>query len=80
AGVPVSHVRSMRDVARDEQIVARNMVKPVKLASGREIPTWGVPVKMNENVASRMLAIPGVDQHRAEILAELDRLGATPKR
>lgn len=73
AGVPVSHVRGMRDVARDEQIVARNMVKPVELASGREIPTWGVPVKMNESMASRALAVPGVDQHRNEILAELDR-------
>jgi crotonobetainyl-CoA:carnitine CoA-transferase CaiB-like acyl-CoA transferase len=79
AGVPVSHVRGMRDVARDEQVIARNMVKPARLASGRDISTWGVPVKMNENVASCTLAVPGVDQHRGEILAELDRRTATPK-
>ncbi len=79
AGVPVSHVRPMRDVAADEQIVARNMVKPVKLASGRDITTWGVPVKMNEDVASRTLSVPGVDQHRGDILAELERLERAKK-
>lgn len=80
AGVPVSHVRPMRDVATDEQIVARNMVKPVQLASGRSTTTWGVPVKMNENVASRTLSVPAVDQHRDEILAELERLERQSKR
>jgi len=79
AGVPVSHVRDMRDVASDEQVIARNMVKPLTLASGRDIATWGVPVKMDENVASRTLAVPGVDQHREEILAELDRHAAASK-
>jgi crotonobetainyl-CoA:carnitine CoA-transferase CaiB-like acyl-CoA transferase len=76
AGVPVSHVRSTADVAQDEQVIARNMVKPTRLASGREIPTWGVPVKINEQVTSRTLSVPATDQHRAEILAELDRRGA----
>jgi len=74
AGVPVAHVRSMRDVAADEQVVARNMIKPTRLPSGREIPTWGVPVKVNEQLESLTLAVPGVDQHRSEILAELERL------
>jgi crotonobetainyl-CoA:carnitine CoA-transferase CaiB-like acyl-CoA transferase len=74
AGVPVSHVRSTRDVAEGEQVLARNMVKPVRLASGRETTTWGVPVKMNENMSSRTLGIPAVDQHRAEILAELEKM------
>lgn len=72
AGVPASHVRGMSDVVADEQIVARNMVKPARLASGREIPTWGVPVKVDGKVESRTLGVPGVDQHRSEILAELE--------
>jgi formyl-CoA transferase/CoA:oxalate CoA-transferase len=76
AGVPVSHVRGMDAVAQDEQILARKMVKPVRLSNGREIPTWGVPVKVNEEVTAPMLAIPGVDQHRAEIIAELERIEA----
>ncbi|MBI4190978.1 MAG: CoA transferase [Betaproteobacteria bacterium] len=73
AGVPVSHVRGLSDVVADEQVVARNMIKPTLLPSGREIPTWGVPVKVNEQVASRMLSVPGIDQHRSEILVELER-------
>ena len=74
AGVPVAHVRGMQDVAADPQAIARKMVKPVKLKSGREIPTWGVPVKVNEELDATVLAIPGVDQHRADILAELERI------
>jgi len=76
AGVPVSHVRGVNDVARDEQVIARRMVKPMRLASGREIPTWGVPVKMDGEFAAAALAVPGVDQHRGEILEELGRIEA----
>ncbi len=74
AGVPVSHVRSMTEVIAEEQVVARNMIKPVRLPSGREIPTWGVPVKVNERVGSAALSVPGLDQHRDDVLAELVRL------
>jgi CoA:oxalate CoA-transferase len=71
AGVPVSHVRGLGDVIADEQVLARNMVKPVRLAGGREMGTWGMPVKMNGQLASATLQVPGLDQHRDEILAEL---------
>ena len=75
AGVPVSHVRGMNDVIADEQVIARNMVQTTRLAGGREVPTWGVPVKLDEQLSSRVLAVPAVDEHRSEILAELERLG-----
>lgn len=73
AGVPVAHVRGLNDVASDEQIIARKMVTPTRLPSGREVPTWGVPVKMNEHVESRVLGVPKIDEHREEILRELER-------
>lgn len=73
AGVPVSHVRGLEDVIADEQVIARNMIKPAMLAGGREVPTWGTPIKMNEQKESRTLRIPAVDQDRDEILAELER-------
>jgi CoA:oxalate CoA-transferase len=76
AGVPVAHVRGLNDVIVDEQIIARNMVKPAMLGSGREIPTWGMPIKVGGEVTSRTLSVPKVDQHRQEILAELDRRAA----
>jgi formyl-CoA transferase/CoA:oxalate CoA-transferase len=79
AGVPVAHVRSMKDVAADEQVRARGMVKPTRLPNGREIPTWGVPFKINEESNETVLAVPGVDQHRGDILAELERISKTPR-
>ena len=72
AGVPASHVRQVKDVLAEEQVLARNMVRLTRLASGREIPTWGVPVKINEKLESSILSVPGLDQHRTEILQELD--------
>jgi crotonobetainyl-CoA:carnitine CoA-transferase CaiB-like acyl-CoA transferase len=76
AGVPVAHVRSVKDVAADEQVRARAMVKPTRLKSGREIPTWGVPFKINEQLNENVLGIPGVDEHRADIIAELENIEA----
>ena len=73
AGVPASHVKSMGDVAQDPQVRARQMVKTTTLPSGREIPTLGVPVKADENMASRHLSVPGKDQHRSQILAQLSQ-------
>lgn len=73
AGIPASHVRGLDDVVADEQVLARNMIKPVILGSGREVPTWGVPVKVNEQLDSMKLAVPKLDQHRNEILTELNK-------
>ncbi|NND49363.1 MAG: CoA transferase, partial [Rhizobiales bacterium] len=71
AGVPVAHVRKTSDVITDEQILARDMIKKVRLPGGEEIGTWGVPVKVDGVSFTRPLAIPAMDQHRAEILSEL---------
>ncbi len=73
AGVPVSHVRGLGDVAADEQVRARNMVKLARLGTGREIPTWGVPVKVNSDLSSPVLGVPTLDQHHDEIMADLER-------
>ena len=77
AGVPVSHVRGLRDVAKDDQVLARKMVQPMRLANGREITTWGVPVKMNEEIVSRTLRVPALDEHRDEILTEISSRAGT---
>ena len=71
AGVPVSHVRKTPDVTKDEQIRARGMIKPVRMPSGTEIPTWGLPLKVNGAVAGATLGVPGFNQHREEILQEI---------
>jgi len=71
AGVPVSHVRQMTDVIHDEQVVARDMIQTARLPGGREVETWGVPIKIHGSGSKRLLSVPGYDEHREEILAEL---------
>ncbi len=71
AGVPLSHVRPMRDVISDEQVVARDMIQTARLAGGREVPTWGVPIKIQGSGTKGLLSVPGLDEHREEILQEL---------
>ena len=71
AGVPVSHVRKAVDVPEDTQIVARKMVKPVRMPSGNDIGSWGMPLKVNNGVSQKKLAVPGFNQHRDEILKEI---------
>ena len=55
-----------------EQITPTCVALPVMLASGRQFDTWGVPVKMNEQLGSRTLRVPGADQDRDGILAALN--------
>ncbi len=74
SGVPVSHVRALADVVADEQVRFRGMIKPVRLGSGREIPSWGVPLKVGGEVDTAVLRVPRLDQHRDEILEELESL------
>lgn len=76
AGVPVSHVRKMTDVIADEQVQSRGMIKPVRLAGGGETETWGVPLKIDGAQSTQTLKVPGLDEHRAEILAELTDTGS----
>ncbi len=77
AGVPVAHVRKTTDVIADEQVVARDMIKPALLPGGQNISTWGVPIKVNGISYNHTLAIPAMDEHRDEILEELARWPVT---
>jgi crotonobetainyl-CoA:carnitine CoA-transferase CaiB-like acyl-CoA transferase len=61
----------MGDVIGDEQVLARDMIKTARLPSGREIPTWGVPLKIDGSGSKNLLSVPGYDEHREEILQEL---------
>ena len=56
-----------------DQVRARNMIKETRLPSGSIVPTWGVPIKADEIMESRMLSVPAKDQHRDEIIAELKK-------
>ncbi len=74
AGVPASQVRSVKEVISNDQVNARHMIKNVSLPNGKEIKTWGMPIKINEQSATGTHAVPDLNQHRNEIIAELQRL------
>jgi CoA:oxalate CoA-transferase len=72
AGVPASYVRSLIDVIKEEQVLARAMIKSVSINGGCEIPTWGVPIKIDGEAATDLMRVPSLDEHRNEILTELE--------
>ena len=74
AGVPASQVRTVEEVINNNQVIARDMIKNVRLPNGTDIKTWGLPIKINEQSATDIYAIPNLDQHRNEIIAELEKL------
>ncbi len=73
-GVPASQVRSVKDVIANDQVNARDMIKNITLPSGSEIKTWGLPIKINELSATQTYLVPDLDQHREEIMTELNSL------
>lgn len=74
AGVPASQVRSVKEVISNDQVIERDMIKNVNLPNGKTIKTWGVPIKINEQSAKDIYAVPDLNQHHKEIIAELQRL------
>jgi crotonobetainyl-CoA:carnitine CoA-transferase CaiB-like acyl-CoA transferase len=74
AGVPASQVRNVQEVITNDQVNARDMVKKVILPNGKEIKTWGMPLKIDEQSATDIYSVPDLNQHRSEIIAELSQL------
>jgi len=74
AGVPASQVRSVQEVINNDQVNARDMVKNVTLPNGKEIKTWGMPIKIDEQSATDIYSVPDLNQHRSEIIEELSQL------
>jgi crotonobetainyl-CoA:carnitine CoA-transferase CaiB-like acyl-CoA transferase len=74
AGVPASQVRSVKEVISNDQVIERDMIKNVNLPNGKTIKTWGVPIKINEQSATDIYAVPDLNQHHKEIIAELQQL------
>src|SRR5690606_18518711 len=76
AGVPASHGKSLREVAKEDQVRARNKIKDMLLPNGATVSTWGFPVTVNEDLGSRTLSVPAKDQHRQEVLELIDKYGS----
>ena len=70
AGVPVGRVRSVPEVLRDPQVLAREMIVPVDHPSIGELRLLGVPFKFSAQPASVRRPPPLLGQHTDEVERE----------
>ncbi len=75
AGVPVGPVLTYDEVFADPQAKAREMVAEIEHPVAGRMRTLGIPVKLSATPGKLRRPAPRVDEHRAEILAELRRRG-----
>ncbi len=71
AGIPFGPVMTFDQVARDPQVTAREMVVPLQHPKAGSSHTLGTPIKLSRSPGGVRSPAPVLDQHRAEILAEL---------
>lgn len=75
-GVPAGKVKDIGQVLTDPHTLAREMVVTMETDGGRDIRLLGNPLKMSATPVRYDRAPPHVDEHREEILAELQQLEA----
>ena len=73
-GVPSGAINSIGEMFDDPQIVARGLKVTLEDAAGTAIPSVRTPIMLSETPLRYQRPSPRLDEHRADILAELDRL------
>lgn len=71
ARIPCAPVNDFGQALSDPQILARDMVRNVRLDSGIDVPTPGVPMKFSHTNSLYFTAPPKVGQHSRAVLDEL---------
>lgn len=69
--IPCGPVNNFAQALSDPQVVARDMVKMVRLVGGDEIPTTGVPMKFSSTNAQYFTAPPRVGEDSEAVLRDL---------
>lgn len=69
--IPCGPVNNIAQALSDPQVLARDMVKKVRLAGGDEILTTGVPMKFSSTNAQYFTAPPRVGEDSSAVLREL---------
>jgi crotonobetainyl-CoA:carnitine CoA-transferase CaiB-like acyl-CoA transferase len=69
--IPCGPVNNFAQALSDPQVVARDMVKKVRLVGGDEIPTTGVPMKFSSTNAQYFTAPPRVGEDSEAVLRDL---------
>jgi len=70
-GLPACPVNTYAEVARDSHIASRDMLQPVELADGRQIPITAPAANFSRTPTHIRSRAPALGQHNAEILDEL---------
>jgi len=73
AGVPAGPILDYSEALGNPHAEARNMVMPIQHPIEGEVPNIGFPVKLSGTPQQVRRAPPLLDEHRAEILAEIGR-------
>ncbi len=73
AGVPCGPVHGVAEALSDPQILAQEMVLSVARAGRDPIRMLGFPMKFSETPCRVRSLAPGLGEHTAEIMAELER-------
>ncbi len=71
AGIPIGPVQTYDQVFADPQVVAREMVAEIDHPAAGAMRILGIPVKLSETPGALRRPAPRLDQHGAEIRAEL---------
>jgi crotonobetainyl-CoA:carnitine CoA-transferase CaiB-like acyl-CoA transferase len=69
-GVPCGGVRTVADVLRDPQVLARDMVATVEHPALGKIRMLGLPVKLSETAGAVRTPPPRLGEHTARVLRE----------
>jgi CoA:oxalate CoA-transferase len=72
-GVPCGPVLNHEQVFNHPQMLHRRMVETVKHSKAGEIRTLGIPIKLSDTPGSIRFGAPQLDEHAAEIKAELTK-------
>ena len=67
-GIPAGAVRSIAEVFRDPQVVARQMVETVSHPTAGPVKVLGLPVKLSETPGQIVAAPPRLGEHTAAVL------------
>ncbi|MBH1963081.1 MAG: CoA transferase [Comamonadaceae bacterium] len=70
ARVPCAPVNDFEQATTDPQVIARDMVVEVQLASGGSVRMPGVPIKFSDTNSTSFSSPPVLGQHTKEVLSE----------